>query len=84
MPIGAFSSDNKSSGIGILSQTTKTLTDFQMQILQLGHALTQKNDVENVLKYLYIIRDNYLQNIENIQYLNEYPTPPYIIWNNPV
>jgi hypothetical protein len=83
MPFGTFSSSS-SFGVGVLTQTTRVLSNFQIQILQLGYALSQKNDVENVLKYLYIIRDNYLQNIENIQYLNQYPTPEYVAWDNNV
>jgi len=87
MPLGVLSGaigsyisrGGGSTSLGILQTANTSLGDFQIQIIQLAHALSQKKDVNLILSYLYKIRDAYLNNIIILDYLNIYPTPPYTI-----
>ena len=80
MPIGILAPEVTGIPLGILASKNNKMTIFQLQIIQLSHALSQKKDIDIITGYLYKIRDSYLQNIENIDYLHLYPTPQYVVW----
>jgi hypothetical protein len=77
--LGSLAPTSGLSSLGVLQSVSTALSDFQIQIIQLSHALSQKKDIDKVLSYLYIIRDDYLNNIVNTDYFNKYPTPSYAI-----
>lgn len=84
MPIGILAPDTTGIPLGILASKNNKMTIFELQIIQLAHALSQKKDIDIITEYLYKIRDSYLQNIENTDYLNLYPTPQYVMWETVV
>ena len=61
--------------LGLFGEQKGGISTFQLQLIQLAYALTQKQDVDKILRYLNDIRDKYIQNIETLDYLNLYPTP---------